>query len=129
MNYSAPDNGETENSALHEHDNVPSEFSLVDADEADFDVEISNNAVQVVEGENISLTNSAAFSVLGEDVRLTNSASFITRAENVVIEDSTVFLLSADEIRGNVTALLTPVTAAIIGGAIMIGLWFLRPRN
>jgi len=107
--------------------------SDVVSDDDDIDgimpVEVSCEVVQIVEGEQVELTGSAAFSVLADDANVVNSAALIVRADRAVVQDSVVFLLAANEVRGNVNPLLTPITAAIVGGAILFGMWIFRPRR
>ncbi len=91
--------------------------------------DVIREAVQVIEGERVDLHQSAAFTVLAEEANLQESAAFILRAEEVRVQDSVTFILAAGEVRGNITTLFTPTTAAILGAAIMLGMWMLRPRR
>jgi len=90
---------------------------------------MSRESCQVVEGESVRMEQSASFSVLADDVDMKDSAAFVIRTEAARIEDSVTFILAAGEVKGNVTAVFTPVTAAIVGGALIIGMWLLRPRR
>lgn len=91
-------------------------------------VKVSQESVQVIEANNVSMHQSAAFSVLADTVDMRESVGFIVRADEVRTENSVTFILAAGEVRGDVTTLFTPMTAMILGGAIMLGMLFLRPR-
>jgi hypothetical protein len=90
---------------------------------------MTRDSAQIVEGTSIRMEQSAAFSVLADDVDMRDSAGFIVRAEEVRIVDSVTFVLAAGEVKGNVTTIFTPATAAILAGAIIIGMWLIRPRR
>lgn len=90
-------------------------------------VQLAQASVQVIEAANVKMHQSAAFSVLADDVDMRESVGFVIRADEVRIENSVTFILAGGEIKGNVTTLFTPVTAMILGGAIMIGMLLLRP--
>ena len=84
---------------------------------------------QVVEGESVKMEQSATFSVLADDVEMKDSAAFVVKADVARVEDSVTFILAAGEVKGNVTTVFTPVTAAIVGLSLMIGMWLIRPRR
>jgi hypothetical protein len=90
-------------------------------------VSVTKESVQVIEANNVKMHQSAAFSVLADVVEMKESAGFIVRADEVRTEGSVTFILAAGEVKGNVTTLFTPVTAMILGGAIMLGMFLLRP--
>jgi hypothetical protein len=92
-------------------------------------VGISHESVQIVEADTVIMEQSAAFSVLAEEAEINNSAAFIVRADEARVQDSVTFILAAGEVKGNVTTLFTPITAAILGVSIMIGIWLIRPRH
>ncbi len=92
-------------------------------------VAMAQECTQIVEGEFVKMHQSAAFSVLADDAEMNESAAFIVRAEEVRIVDSVTFILSAGEVKGNVTTIFTPLTAAIVGVAIIAGMWLIRPRR
>lgn len=102
---------------------IPVEFPVVDP------VMMVRDSSQVVEGECVKMEQSACFSVLADEVTMQESAAFVVRAEEARVVDSVTFILAAGEVKGNVTTVFTPITAAIIGGALMIGMWLLRPRR
>ncbi|MCX6646249.1 MAG: hypothetical protein NTY09_07820 [bacterium] len=90
-------------------------------------VRVSLEAVQVIEANNVKMHQSAAFSVLADVVEMRDSAGFIVRADEVRADNSVTFILAAGEVKGNITTLFTPMTAMILGGAIMLGMFLLRP--
>ena len=90
---------------------------------------VENEYKQVIEGGIVSMHQAAATSITADEVEMEQSAAFIVRAEEVTADGSVAFILAAGEVRGNVTTLFTPATAAIIGGALIIGMLFLRPRR
>lgn len=96
---------------------------------AEPDVRVTNECCQVIEGEIVEMNQSAAFSVLSDEVTMSESAAMIIRTEQANIEGSAVFFLSANEVRGNVISIFTPLTAAILGGAILLGVLIFRPRR
>jgi len=90
---------------------------------------LAQDSAQVVEAESVKMEQSAALTVLADDVDMTDSAAFIVRAESVRTTDTACLILAATEVKGNVTTVFTPVTAAIVGGALLIGMWLIRPRR
>ncbi len=106
----------------------PTKAIPVDIPSAD-PVCLQQDCAQVIEAESVKMEQSAAFTVLADDVDITDSAVFIVRSESARVTDSIAFILASNEVKGNVTAVFTPVTAAIVGGAIVIGMWLIRPRR
>jgi len=92
-------------------------------------VELERESPQVVEAQRVEMRQSAAFSVLADEVDVHESAVGIIRAEQVRVRDSATLLLAAGEVHGDVTTVFTPATAAIIGAAMIIGIWMIRPRR
>lgn len=106
----------------------PTKSVPVDIRSAD-PLNMQQEAVQIIEAESVRMQQSASFTILADDVEMTDSAAFIVRADTVRIEDSVTLILAAGEVKGNVTTVFTPLTAGIVGAAILIGMWIIRPRR
>lgn len=82
-------------------------------------VEMNRSGTVALGSDHAVLNKSSAVQVVGERVELTDSRAVFVSARHATIERSSIFLFagSAD---GDVHALLTPKTAAIVGGAFAL---------
>ena len=89
-------------------DAVEIEFSShVCADE----VKINNSAVMMVEGDNLVVKDTA--------IGLAN-------ADIIEMKDCAVLIASGNELRGDITPVFTPVTAAVFGAAFGLSMFLLN---
>ena len=86
-----------------------------------------------VDAEYVEMYQSAVVNATADTVAMTESAAFVINADAIEASDSCAVLVVASEVEGEIQSLFTPLTAAIFGGALAVGVFLLstlfRPRR
>jgi 3D (Asp-Asp-Asp) domain-containing protein len=78
--------------------------------------QLDRSGVVALGSDNAVLLHSSAVQVVADEVRMSKSMAFVVSSGNATIEDSRV-LIFAGQANGDVQALMTSRSAAILGGA------------
>ena len=89
---------------------------------------IEREQFATVEAQNVEMTQACAINVLSDEVKMHQSSAGIVKAENVNMKESFALVIQADNIEGDAKALLSPTSAVIAGGIILLGIYLWRRR-
>ena len=89
---------------------------------------IEHEQLTTVEAQNVEMTQSAAITVLADNAVMQQSSAGIVKAETVNMKESFALILSSENTEGDVKALLSPTSALVAGGIILLGILLWRRR-